>query len=132
MKWSEFELEVEEDFKLRKDQLDTKLREIPNLHSKYLRHYYREKKKLVELEVDLKSLYLQKWKYYKNDYDFVVDNKHINFYIDGDKEYNTKLLELGRQKNLVEYFSNLLKKCNSLSFDIRNMIEYIKFINGVN
>lgn len=132
MKWSELEAEVEEDFSLRQDKLETKLLQIPNLHSKYLRYYFNEKKKLLQLESELKVLYRKKWYYYLKDWDYTIEEKHIPWHIESDTEYSKKLLDVSRQKNIVDYFLHTIKKCNALSFDVKNVIEWNKFINGRN
>lgn len=132
MNWSEFEKQVEEDFTIRKDHLNTKLLEIPKLHSKYLRFYFKEKNKLIKLESELKILYSKRWYYYKNDYDHTIEDKHIQWHIDGDEEYSKKLLAVNRQKHLVDYFNQLIKKSNTLSFDIKNIVDWERFVSGLN
>jgi len=131
MNFKELNKTIESDFDLNPHTLETKLREIPKLHNKYLKIWFKEKNKLLLLEKELKSLYRKKWYYYHDDYSYNLDKKHIEWHIESDDEYSKKLYIFDRQKHLVNYFEQVIRKVNSFNFDIKNFIEYKKFLNGI-
>ena len=131
MDFDEFIQMVEDDFNLEMHNLETKLLKIPNLHSKYLKFFYKEKGKLIELERELRELYRKKWYFYKDEYEYKLELKHIEWHIESDEEYSPLLFKFNKQKQRVDFFESLVKKSNTLSFDIKNLIEYKKFLSGV-
>ncbi len=132
MKWKELQENIDEDIALPNDlsKLDAKIKSIPKLHSKYLNFFFKEKKKLLILEKDLKKSYREKYYYYKNDYEYTLKNNQIDWHIESDDDYAKKKFEFDKQKMLVEYFYKLLQKINTLSFDIKNLIEWRNLLSG--
>lgn len=132
MDFNELTEMVKSDFELNEQHLQTKIREIPNLHNKYLRYFFKEKTKLITLENSLNLLFREKWYYYMNDFDYKVEKKHLTWHVESDPDYSKLLVQFNKQKHLVDFFEQTLKKCNTLSFDIKNLIDYKKFMVGEN
>ena len=133
MKESEFEKikkEVDKDLEITQENLDTKIYEIPSLHSKYLRLYYHESLILEKMETALARLYVKKHHYYRHDYDYVIKDSQVSWYIDGDEEFSKRKYQINKQKLQVDFLERTLKKINQLSFDVKNIIEWVKFQSG--
>ena len=56
--------DAEEDLDFNKADLEDKLRQIPNLHNKWLRHFYRQSHKLMVKEKEQAIMWRQKLNYY--------------------------------------------------------------------
>ena len=124
--------EAEDDFNLDKADLEEKLRNIPNLHSKWLRYFMKQSKVLLQKERDLRDLERTKRKYYLYDYDYEVKPTQVQFYIDSDEAYSKKLYQVNLQRHLVDLIERTLKKTTQLSFDLKNLIDFKKMKEGIN
>lgn len=114
----------EADFNLDKADLEAKLREIPNLHNKWLRHFYRQSHKLMAKEKDLNKMWRDKLNYYLFDYEYEVKHTQVKFYIDADEEYSKLFYQVECQRKVVDCVEAILKKTTQLSFDINNLIKF--------
>lgn len=123
---------AEDDFNLDNLDLEKKLRQIPNLHSSWMKRFYSQSYKLMKMESDLKKLYRDKLNYYLHNYEYEVKPNQVNFYIESDEEYARKLLRVDEQRILVDAIEGILKKVNQLSFDIKNLMDLKKLKMGVN
>ena len=123
---------TEDDFNLDNADLEDKLRKVPNLHSQWMKRFYSQSFKLMEMEKDLKKDYREKLNHYLYHYEYDVKPTQVNHYIESDKEYSEKLLKVDEQRLLVNAIEGILKKVNQLSFDIKNLIELKKLKQGVN
>lgn len=125
-------MEAEDDFNFDKADLELKLRSIPNLHSKWLRHFMKQSKVLLQKEKDLRDLERKKRKYYLYDYDYEVKPTQVQFYIDSDEQYSKQLYQVNLQRKLVDLIERNLKKTTQLSFDLKNLIDFKKMKEGIN
>lgn len=116
--------ESEEDFNFGKADLEDKLRQIPNLHNKWLRHFYRQSHKLIVKEKDLTAMWRKKLNYYLFEYKYEVKHTQVKFYIESDEEYSVIFYQINCQRKLVEMLEGILKKTTQLSFDINNLIKF--------
>jgi CRISPR/Cas system CSM-associated protein Csm2 small subunit len=116
--------EAEADFDLSKADLEAKLREIPNLHNKWLRHFYRQSHKLMSKEKELSQLWRDKMNFYLFDYEYEVKHTQVKFYIDADEAYSKLFYQVNCQRKVVECVEAILKKTTNLSFDINNLIKF--------
>lgn len=121
---------IEEDMKLTAENLEGKLYEIPAMYSKYLRYYFDFKTKLAKKQKELAEMYKAKWIKYKEG-DDLLDKKEIQFHILADEEYSQLHYETQVLDDLVDVLDRTVKKANSLSFDVKNLVEYLKYMQGV-
>jgi CRISPR/Cas system CSM-associated protein Csm2 small subunit len=116
--------EAEEDFNLDKADLEAKLRTIPNLHSKWLRHFYKQSHKLMKKDKELAVIWRDKLNHYLFHYAYEVKHTQVKFYIDSDDEYSKIFYQVECQRKIVEMIESILKKTTQLSFDINNLIKF--------
>jgi hypothetical protein len=122
--------EIEKDLEFDRDKLDEVMYKIPNLHSKYLRYLYQESNELSKREIQLKKKYRKMWYYYKNDYDYVVEDKHIPWHIETDDDYAKMLYSVNKLKNNVNVIEKAIREIGKLSFTIKNIIDWERFKVG--
>ncbi len=117
--------EAEEDFNLDKADLESKLRAIPNLHNKWLRHFYRQSHILIKKEKELAKVWKDKLNFYLyGNYPYEIKYTQVKFYIESDEEYSKIAFQVNSHKKVVEMLESILKKTTQLSFDINNLIKF--------
>ena len=116
--------DAEEDLDFNKADLEDKLRQIPNLHNKWLRHFYRQSHKLMVKEKEQAKMWRQKLNYYLFEYKYEVKHTQVKFYIESDDEYSVIFYQVNCQKKIVEMLEGILKKVSNLSFDVNNLIKF--------
>ena len=117
---------------------------IPELHSKYLKIYFDERRKLKALEFQSKDLSLKKYEYYNgklsqeeldelNWEPFVkcLMKNEVDMYLDSDKDIIQNNVRIINQKEKLAFLEEVLKNINQRNFQIKNAIEWKKFTQGV-
>lgn len=117
---------------------------IPELHSKYLKIYFDERRKLKALEFQSKDLSLKKYEYYNgklsqeeldelNWEPFVkrLMKNEVDMYLDSDKDIIQNNVRIINQKEKLVFLEEVLKNVNQRNFQIKNAIEWKKFTQGV-
>jgi len=117
---------------------------IPELHSKYLKIYFDERRKLKALEFQSKDLSLKKYEYYNgklsqeeldelNWEPFVkrLMKNEVDMYLDSDKDIIQNNVRIINQKEKLAFLEEVLKNVNQRNFQIKNAIEWKKFTQGV-
>jgi len=132
--------EVARDLKIDDTELDLESIRTPQIHNKYLNKFTKESLRFKKLNDDYKILYRVKWEYYtgkaptevyaEKPFDFKILKSDIGIYLDSDPE----LIEIGQKmaytKQVVDYLERILREINNRNWNIRNTIEWKKFING--
>ena len=116
---------------------------IPQLHSKYLTIL--SNNRLLAKEADFKYNKIKKikWEYYTGKLDndqlkhygwepfpFVLKSE-INTYFDSDEDLNKALANKIIHEEVVEICQSILKELNSRTFQLRDFIQWERFIQGV-
>ena len=125
-----FEKMVKDDFLINRENLNLKLYTIPNIHSKYLKYFYKISKNLINLETKLEKLYIETRSYYQNEYDEVIKLNHLDFYINADDKYSKLNNKVKRKRLELKIIEETLKRCGVISFFIKNIIDYENFLVG--
>lgn len=124
--------EIENDLTLHQHDIDAKIYQAPNTHNKILKRYIIERNKLQQLETAKNSKFGELFHHYRYESDIRCENKDVAiFYVKGDKKYIDKESEYQKQLLLVETLERWLKKADRIGFDIKNIIEYLKWSSGV-
>jgi len=140
MKLVELQEMVDIDLKIDDTELDMESSRTPQLHNKYLKIYTQCSLQLKKTRDDRKSLYRNKWEYYtgKADpsvyvdkpFDLKVLKADVGMYIDADIEYQEITQKEEYIKTMVDYLERILKQITSRQWEIRNTIEWKKFLHG--
>ena len=134
---------VAEDMPIDDTELDIESMTIPQLHNKYLNIYLDEKLVLQKLNSDYYRLKKTKWEYYTGKLDedqlkeygwepfqFKILKQDIDLYMDSDEDLQKLSNNVAYQKEKISYLDSILKSINNRQWNIRNAIEWRKFING--
>ena len=140
MNLDEIQLSWEEDSKIDEDNLHTESTKIPSLHAKYYRilNNILLMKKLEENK--FKQIKKEKWQYYtgKADPEVYIDKpfdhkvlrQDVDKYMDSDEDLIKVLNKIDYFQVMLNYLDSILKTINNRTFQIKNSIEWQKFIRG--
>jgi len=141
MTLEELQTQAENDLKFDDLELANESLRSASLHQKYLTIYNNFRQLRLMNEGNYKVKYRQKWEYYSgkaepqvyrdNPFDHKILKADLPIYLDSDEE----LIKL---KQKVEYYSmcmdsceRILKQIQQRGWDIKNAIEWRKFVDGV-
>ena len=132
--------EVERDIKIDDTELDLESIRTPQLHNKYLKIFTKHSLQYKKLQDDYKVLYRVKWEYYtgkaspevyaENPFELKVLKADIGIYMESDKDLQQLGQRMAYAKQIVEYLERILKEINNRNWNIRNTIEWKKFLHG--
>ena len=132
----------EEDAKIDPDNLHEESIKIPSLHAKYYKIYNNIVllKKLEENK--FKILKKEKWMYFsgksdpevyiKQPFDYKVLRQDIDKYMDADEDILKSISKMEYYQTMLSYLDSILKTIMNRSYQIKNSIEFLKFISGTN
>jgi hypothetical protein len=144
MKLEEISQEWIKDAKIDTTELDIESIKIPQLHSKYLKIYFEERRRLKALEFQSKEMYLNKYEYYNGRLsDEELQNlnwepfmkrlmkNEVDLYLESDKDIIGNNMRIVNQKEKLDMLEEILKNLNQRNFQIKNAIDWKKFTQGV-
>ena len=132
--------QVDVDLKIDDTELDLESIRTPQLHNKYLKLFTKYSLQLKKVKDDYDGLYKFKWEYYTGKatlsvykaepFDLKVLKSDVHIYLNADEE----LQKLGQRQEylnvVVVYLERVLREINNRNWNIRNTIEWKKFLHG--
>ena len=132
--------QVDVDLKIDDTALDLESIRTPQLHNIYLKLFTKYSLQLKKVKDDYDGLYKFKWEYYTGKstmevyqaepFDLKVLKADVHIYLNADAE----LQKLGQRqeylKVVVVYIERVLREINNRNWNIRNTIEWKKFLHG--
>jgi hypothetical protein len=132
--------QVDVDLKIDDTALDLESIRTPQLHNIYLKLFTKYSLQLKKVKDDYDGLYKFKWEYYTGKstmevyqaepFDLKVLKSDVHIYLNADKE----LQKLGQRQEylnvIVIYIERVLREINNRNWNIRNTIEWKKFLHG--
>lgn len=119
------------DTKFTPENVQAKILELPKLFTKYKKLYLDQRKILKNINTTIKKTRARKYKYYKFDYDYRLDNaSEINTFVDGDDEMCELNIMLDRQEGIVEFLEDTYKMISKYSYILRSYVDLEKLRNG--
>lgn len=144
MKLIEIQTMWEQDCQIDRVELGEESLKIAQLHSKYFKLFSEERLHLKKLELDNKILRKNKFEYYNGimsqedlkirgwePFNLRVLKSDLNIYLEGDVDVHNAELKYEYQKEKISFLENIIKALNSRNFQIKNAIDWAKFMNGV-
>ena len=129
-----------EDSKLDPDNLHTESTGIPTLHAKYYKILNRILLLKKSEENKFKVLKKEKWQYYtgKADPEVYIDKpfdhkvlrQDVDKYMDADEDLIRLISKVDYYQVMISYLDSILKTINNRTFQIKNAVEWQKFIRG--
>lgn len=122
------------------DLLDHESMKIPQLHSKYLNILSDIRLIKLKKENDYKKLLRDKFEYYtgkadaevykQQPFDLKILKQDVNLYIESDSEIQSAQNKLGYYKEMMFLVESILNNINTRGFQIKNSIDWQKFMQG--
>jgi hypothetical protein len=129
--YNKFFDEVENALTIHSHDIEKKIYEAPNIHNKILKQFIIERNNLQKLESKWNKIHGDLFHYYRHESDIRCENKDVTlFYVKKDEKFIAIDQELSKQKLLVEAIERWMKKASSIGFDIKNIVEFLKFMSG--
>jgi hypothetical protein len=143
MTFDELKEMVKKDISLDETQLDKESSRTPQIHNKYLLFFMEEKLSLTRMESELDVLRKKKWLYYGGkmsqdeldqngweQFDLHILKNDIDKMIEADDQVIKLKLKVEYQRERVNYLENVIKIINNRQWNIRSIIDWLKFTNG--
>ena len=132
--------QVDVDLKIDDTELDLESIRTPQLHNKYLKQFTKYSLQYKKAKDDYDGLYKFKWEYYTGKstmevyqaqpFDLKVLKSDVGIYLNADED----LQKLGQRTEylnaVVVYIERVLREINNRNWNIRNTIEWKKFLHG--
>jgi len=123
------------------DRLDEESLRIPQLHAKYFELYNTNTLLKKNSERKWKELLHEKYEYYtgKADPEVYIENpfpkkirdkETLQKYLDSDKDLSRVAMKIEYYETLINYLESILKVVQNRTFQIKNAIEFRKFVSG--
>ena len=143
MNFEDLKKHAERDMKVDDTQLDLESLKIPQLHNKYLNFLQEERFNLKKMGFDFDSLRRSKWEYYTGKmseedlngrgwepFNLKILKSDIPMYLDADQDVILLKQKITYQEEKVFYLESVLKEIGQRNWEIRNAIEWRKFVSG--
>lgn len=118
---------------------------IPKLHHKYYQIMIRELMTFEKLSVESDLLLKNKYLYFSGrlstmeceslgwqQFEHHIPKTDVDRFISADPEVTNMKIKVTFQNEKVNYLKSILKQINDRNFQIKNIIDFKKFENGVN
>ena len=123
------------------DRLDDESLRIPQLHAKYFELYNTNSLLKKNAEQKWKNLLHERYEYYtgKADPEVYVENpfpkkirdkETLQKYLDSDEGLSKASMKIEYYETLINYLESILKVVQNRTFQIKNAIEFRKFVSG--
>ena len=142
-----FDLEMiqkmwEKDSIIDPDNLHTESLKIPSLHAKYFDIYNNTILLKKKAEQQRKNIRHERYEYYsgKSDPEIYIENPFpkkirdkdtLQKYLDADEKLSSVSLKNDYYDTMIFYIDNILKMIHNRTYQIKNAIEYQKFMSGL-
>jgi len=143
MNFEDLKRHTERDMKVDDTQLDLESLKIPQLHNKYLNFLQEERFNLKKMGFDFASLRRSKWEYYTGKiseedleekgwepFNLKILKSDIDMYLDSDNDMILMKQKITYQEEKVFYLESIIKEISQRNWEIRNAIEWRKFVSG--
>ncbi len=132
--------EWKQDSVIDEDVLDVESIKIPQLHSKYLNYLSDVRLIKIKKEQDYKKLLRDKYEYYtgkadsevykQKPFDLKILKQDVQLYIESDEQIQKALSTLNYYKEMIFVLEKILDNINTRGFQIKNSIDWQKFMQG--
>ena len=140
MTLDELQQSAEKDLKMDDLELGDESLKSASLHQKYLTHYNQFRQLVILKEGEYKVLYRKKWEYYggkadpdvyrEKPLDLKILKQDVPIYLEGDKELIESQHAVEYHKAMVDHAEKMCKMLNNRGFQIKNAIDWKRFMEG--
>ncbi len=129
-----------DDSKIDGDILDEESLKIPQLHSKYLNYLSDVKLLKIKKEQEYKTLLREKFEYYtgkaepevyqEKPFDLKILKQDLALYMDSDPEIQLLQTRINYYEEIIYFLEKVLSCINNRGFQIKNSIDWQRFMQG--
>lgn len=137
---SELKEEVDRDLQIDEIHLDRSAADNPKLQAKYLNLLLSFKNRYADAERKLRKIQRDRYDYWagrapthvyrEEPQPIKLIKSEISTYVDADSKVQEARAERDRLKHIVEYLEAVVQAIRNRGFDVKNIIEYRKFMAG--
>lgn len=144
MNLDELKIMIKKDLDIDQTALDAESSRTPQLHNKYLVMFMDEKLKLKRMNSELSVLRKNKWLYYTGrmsqeeltqfgwePFELNILKTEADDMIESDADYIKASEKVNFQEEKVNYLESVIKIVQNRQWQIRAMIDWLKFTQGV-
>jgi len=144
MNLDELKVMIKKDLDIDQTALDAESSRTPQLHNKYLVMFMDEKLKLKRMNSELSVLRRNKWLYYTGrmsqeeltqfgwePFELNILKTEADDMIESDVDYIKASEKVNFQEEKVSYLESVIKIVQNRQWQIRAMIDWLKFTQGV-
>jgi hypothetical protein len=144
MNLDELKVMIKKDLDIDQTALDAESSRTPQLHNKYLVMFMDEKLKLKRMNSELSVLRRNKWLYYTGrmsqeelaqfgwePFELNILKTEADDMIESDVDYIKASEKVNFQEEKVNYLESVIKIVQNRQWQIRAMIDWLKFTQGV-
>ena len=144
MNLDELKVMIKKDMDIDQTALDAESSRTPQLHNKYLVMFMDEKLKLKRMNSELSVLRKNKWLYYTGrmsqeeltqfgwePFELNILKTEADDMIESDADYIKASEKVNFQEEKVNYLESVIKIVQNRQWQIRAMIDWLKFTQGV-
>lgn len=144
MNLDELKVMIKKDLDIDQTALDAESSRTPQLHNKYLVMFMDEKLKLKRMNSELSVLRRNKWLYYTGrmsqeeltqfgwePFELNILKTEADDMIESDADYIKTSEKVNFQEEKVNYLESVIKIVQNRQWQIRAMIDWLKFTQGV-
>ena len=142
MTFEELQNLAEKDLKINEGELDLESIKTPQIHNKYCKFHSTYKNLLKIAEQTLAKTTKEKREYFTgkadhsvyqaNPFNLKILRQDVDKYIKADSEIQKLEQKVTYIQDIVDYLEKTIKIISNRSFQIKNAIEWRKFISGIN
>ena len=128
------------DSKIDPELLDEESIKIPQLHSKYLNYLSDVKLLKIKKEMEYKVLLREKFEYYtgkadeevykEKPFDLKILKQDLSLYMESDTDIQALLARINYYEEIMFFLDKVLHCLNNRGFQIKNSIDWQKFMQG--
>ena len=140
MTLEELQEQVDKDLKINESELDLESLKTPQIHNKYLKHYNNFKLLMTRAESDYKILKRVKWEYYtgkaspkvyqEKPFNLKIMKSDLDKYLDSDEDLIKSKHKVEYHNAMCDYAERVCKSVNNRGFQIKNAIDWKRFLEG--
>ena len=131
---------ADKDLKINDSELDLESIKTPQLHNQFMKHLTKFKLMLSRADSELHIVKRTKWEYYtgKSDPSIYIEKpfnlkilrQDVDKYIDSDEEVIKAKQKVDYLNTVVDFLDRTVRQISNRTFNIKNAIDWKKFISG--
>ena len=122
---------LDEALKLNRENIDDSIVEFIELNSLLSKSYFKILREINEVETQLEDRLIERYSYYKVEYNIQLSTQEIKLFVDNDTELSSLRKKLKDLKAAANFREKQIKNVEQARWDAKKLIDYMKLKAGV-